>query len=283
MTIFLACIAVLAMPLMVGIAALAVWGRSPAVRGPAGLLFHMVTSRQLAHFSHFPPDKFKLLLDELRARKSATATVKEALADPAKRAVVITFDDGFETFYTQAFPLLEDYGVKVTLFPIAGFVGRRSEWDALPLQQHLSKGQIREISDCGHEIGSHTMTHADLTMLPMHDLERELRDSKAVLEEITGRPVVSLSFPFGSWNRRVWETAQSIGYTSATGYRSEGRIEKGMLPVQGVYSFDTVRDILDKITPGAVFLNAAARARITSHFAKGTPLWKFRKNYLLVQ
>jgi peptidoglycan/xylan/chitin deacetylase (PgdA/CDA1 family) len=283
MFIFLACIAVTALPLMVGIGAVVLKGRSPALQGPSGLLFHMITSRRLAHFSHYSPDKFKLLIETISNRKTATATVKETLDDPARRVVVITFDDGFETFFTEAFPVLEAYGVKATLFPIAGFIGRRSEWDALPLQQHLSKAQIREISDCGHEIGSHTMTHADLTMLPMHDLEGELRDSKAALEDITGRPVVSLSFPFGSWNKRVWETARSVGYTCAAGYRSEGRIEKGMLPVQGVYSFDTVQDVFDKITPGVIFLNAAARARITSHFAKGTPLWKFRKNYLLVQ
>jgi peptidoglycan/xylan/chitin deacetylase (PgdA/CDA1 family) len=283
MTIFFTCIAVLALPLVVGIGAIVMKGRSSALQGPSGLLFHMITSRRLAHFSHFPPEKFRPLIETLSTRKTAMATVKEALDGPAGHVVVITFDDGFETFFTEAFPVLEAYGVKATIFPIAGFIGRRSEWDALPLQQHLSKSQIREISDHGHEIGSHTMTHADLTMLPTDDLERELRDSKAALEDITGKPVVSLSFPFGSWNRRVWETAQSIGYAFAAGYRSEGRIEKGILPVHGVYSFDTVQDIIDKITPGGLFLNAAARARITSHFAKGTPLWKFRKNYLLVR
>jgi peptidoglycan/xylan/chitin deacetylase (PgdA/CDA1 family) len=214
MIVFATLLAILALPLAVGIIAVILKGRPPSstLSGPTGLLFHVITSRQLAHFSHFSPEKFTRFIETLVRQKTGTATVKEALTTAkASRTVVITFDDGFESFHTQAFPILQTFCIKATIFPIAAFVGHSSKWDALPLQQHLTKAQIREISDCGHEIGSHSMTHADLTMLPMEDLKRELRDSKMILEDITGKPVTSISFPFGSWNKRVWETAQFLG------------------------------------------------------------------------
>jgi hypothetical protein len=73
--------------------------------------------------------------------------------------------------------------------------------------------------------------------------------------------------------------AQEIGYLHATCYRHHGKIIRGMVPVRGVYSFDTVEDIIEKISLYAGYSNAIARCRIMSHFAKGTPLWNFRKNY----
>jgi peptidoglycan/xylan/chitin deacetylase (PgdA/CDA1 family) len=282
MIFFILCIATMFLPLTIGIGAVLMRGRRPTVKGPTGLLFHTITSRRLAHFSYFSPDKFKLFIETIVRQHVVTTTLAEAGDNDCGPALVITFDDGFQSFYTEAFPILEAHAIKVTLFPIAAFIGRSSQWDALPRQPHLSKTQIREISDCGHEIGSHTMTHADLTLLKAIDVERELQESKEMLEDIIGKGVTSLSFPFGSWNKRVWEIAQSLGYTQASGYRAHGRGGKGILPVHGVYSYDTIRDVADKISPNGRFLNAVARAAITSHFAKGTPLWKFRKNYLLV-
>ena len=281
MIVFILIISIASIPLAVGLCALIFGKRHAAGTGPTGLLFHGITSRQFTHFSYFPPEKFTLFIEAIVRQKTVTSTLKEAMSDDATKALVITFDDGFQNFYTQAFPVLEAHSIKVTLFPIAGFIGRSSAWDVLPRQEHLNKTQLREISDQGHEIGSHTMSHANLTLLKKSDVEQELRDSKIMIEDITGKPVNSLSFPFGSWNKRVWEIAQNVGYTQATGYRNHGRGQRGILPVCGVYSYDTIEDVLDKVFSNARFLNSVTRARVTSHFSKGTPLWKFRKNYMI--
>jgi peptidoglycan/xylan/chitin deacetylase (PgdA/CDA1 family) len=281
MIVFILIISVTALPLAVGLCALIFAKRHAAGKKPIGLLFHAITSRQFTHFSHFSPENFTLLIEALVRQKTVTSTLNKAAHNDATGALVITFDDGYQNFYSQAFPILETHSIKVTLFPIAGFIGRASEWDVLPRQEHLNKTQLREISDHGHEIGSHTMSHANLTLLRTSDVEQELRDSKKMLEDIIGKPVTSLSFPFGSWNNRVWEIAQSVGYSQATGYRNHGRGQPGILPVCGVYSYDTIEDVLDKVFSSARFLNSVARARVTSHFSKGTPLWKFRKNYMI--
>jgi peptidoglycan/xylan/chitin deacetylase (PgdA/CDA1 family) len=167
------------------------------------------------------------------------------------------------------------------VFPVAGYIGKASSWDVLPQFPHLSKHEIREISGLGHEIGSHGLTHSNLTYLNASDLKTELSDSKKILEDITGKKVTSLSFPFGSWNRRVWEHAQETGYLRGTIYRQHRNYGPELVPVYGVYRFDSPEFILARISPASRFSFSIACARIMSHFAKGAPIWKFEKNYCL--
>ncbi len=274
-------IVVLIIPVAVGTCAVALCGKHPSGNTPTGLLFHAITPLHYTHFSHLSPDKFRSIIEALVRKKTAVSTLRDAARDYPPRNLVITFDDGFHNFYSNAFPVLESYSVKATVFPVAGYIGESSAWDVLPRQEHLGKSHLREIAERGHEIGSHSMTHADLTKLGMSDLERELRDSKMLLEDIIGKPVTSLSFPFGFWNKRVWETAQGFGYTQAAVCRFRGRLESGLVPVLGVYSYDSVQDAIDKVYARKTVSHSIARCNIMSHFAKGTPLWKFRENYLL--
>jgi peptidoglycan/xylan/chitin deacetylase (PgdA/CDA1 family) len=112
---------------------------------------------------------------------------------------------------------------------------------------HLNAAEIRSISDNGHEIGSHTHTHANLTYLAEKDLIEELRTSKKVLEDITGKEVKSISFPHGSWNQRVWSSACNEGYTYASLYRGHSRSnDPGHFPVLSAGRFDTEKCCLKR-------------------------------------
>jgi peptidoglycan/xylan/chitin deacetylase (PgdA/CDA1 family) len=277
--ILLLCVAI---PFLAGIGALCFTDRKNTSGKPRALLFHSISSCQYTHFSHYSPQKFVLVIGELARLKLYSRTLRETAGHIEDQpGPTITFDDGFESFYSYAFPVFEDYKMKVTVFPIAGYIGKMSCWDILPPQPHMNQAQIREISDHGHEIGSHTLTHANLTFLSDADIARELADSKRILEDITGKQVTSLSFPYGSWNKRVWEKAKEIGYQRGTCYRHHNKIVAGLVPVHGIYSFDTIQDVVDKVSSKGIFSNAFARSRIMSHFAKGTPLWKFQPNYAL--
>jgi peptidoglycan/xylan/chitin deacetylase (PgdA/CDA1 family) len=210
------------------------------------------------------------------------ATTSSFTADSIKNCL-ITFDDGLENIFQHAIPHLDMYGFKGTIFCVAGFIGRSSTWDVYRSLRHLSRQQVRQLSDTGHEIGSHTLTHANLPFLNDIDLVSELRDSKNVLEDITGRQVTSLSFPHGGWNHRVWECARELGYQSATLYRGHSLATDNMYPVLSAGRFDSVDDIIRRISSTSIFFSTSiAASRIASHFAKGTPVWKFRKNYSIV-
>jgi peptidoglycan/xylan/chitin deacetylase (PgdA/CDA1 family) len=274
----------LLLPLFAGAVALVSFGRKIKCTSPTGLLLHALSAQGAPHCSYYSPVKFAALLERLTTNGFFLTTLSGVQQLPAidcGKAIVMCFDDGFESFYRLALPLLQSRGCKTTVFPVAGYIGRPSAWDTLPPQNHLTKEQIREIVSLGHEIGSHTLSHANLTLLSDADLETELLQSKQILEDITGRPVTSLSFPFGQRNRRVWDKALALGYTAATCYAGSARREKGMQPLWGIYSFDSVQDIWDRAIKQPGVSNAMARGIVMPHFAKGTPMWKFRKNYAL--
>jgi peptidoglycan/xylan/chitin deacetylase (PgdA/CDA1 family) len=138
-------------------------------------------------------------------------SVSEALSGPVAPGLVVTFDDGCETDLTMAAPLLRELGFNATFYVTVGFLERPG---------YLSRAQLRELSDSGAEIGSHSMTHAYLSDLNREQLTLEIGGSKQELERITGRPVHHFSCPGGRWNPRVATVANEAGYRSVATSRS---------------------------------------------------------------
>jgi len=279
-------LAILFAPFFMGVAGIVIFGRTIKFRSVPGLLFHSVSPENCQiTLSSIPVSRFKSIAYYLKMNNFSSLTISEArsadIIPPSPRHVLLTFDDGCRSFFTQVLPLLEELKLKATIFPVAGYLGKSSSWDIMPLLAHLTKSEVREISDLGHEIGSHSLTHADLTYLGVSDLSAELTDSKKILEDVTGKEVTSLSFPYGNWSTRVWERAQEIGYRSGTIYRKHRHILPGLFPVYGVYNFDTPSNILSRIAPKHPLSISVSCARIMSHFAKGAPMWKFDKKYKL--
>ncbi|MCJ7576909.1 MAG: polysaccharide deacetylase family protein, partial [candidate division Zixibacteria bacterium] len=169
--------------------------------------------------------------------------------------VVITFDDGYENAYLNAFPILQKYGFTAFIFIITGFVGKPNSWDfnfGRKRKRHLSWKQIKEMSEFGLGFGSHTVNHPDLTKIDpaCGGVEYELKKSKEVLEDKLGKEVIFLSYPFGRYNRFVQEEAQRLGYKRAytlvpkskeDGFQS--RLWQDFQPFAvertGIYLFDT--------------------------------------------
>jgi peptidoglycan/xylan/chitin deacetylase (PgdA/CDA1 family) len=122
----------------------------------------------------------------------------------AKKQCVLTFDDGLVGNYHFAFPILKEYGFKATIFVVVDGVsmGRFMNWE-----------QLHELSENGFSIQSHTMTHADLSMLTEQEIIYELSESKKIIEKKVGKEVKYLSLPFGSGNRKVFQLASDLGYT----------------------------------------------------------------------
>jgi peptidoglycan/xylan/chitin deacetylase (PgdA/CDA1 family) len=285
----LVCAIIIILPFFIGLIAVVLFGRKQKRHGPIGLLFHAITDTPAPHCSYYAPDRFESVVCRLVGEGYSFVTVAQANAvkndksNTSSRSVVLTFDDGFDSFYTKALPILEHHGCQTTVFAVAGYIGKASSWDALPQQKHLNNEQLREISDLGHEIGSHTLSHANLILLDDKELQRELSESKIILEQCIGKPVTSISFPFGRFNKRVWAVAQRIGYTSATSYVSYNADMPEILPLWGAYSYDSVQDVFDRAVRQKFFSNALTRGYLMPHFAKGSPLWKFRDTYSIIR
>ncbi|MEW6681746.1 MAG: polysaccharide deacetylase family protein [Nitrospirota bacterium] len=107
---------------------------------------------------------------------------------------VITFDDGFEDVYTDAFPILARYESTATLFLPTAFISDTNT--TVMDRRFLSWSQVRDLIKAGITVGSHTVTHKYLAELSRSQGEDEIRRSKETIEDRTGAPVDTFSVPY---------------------------------------------------------------------------------------
>lgn len=107
--------------------------------------------------------------------------------------VVLTFDDGFENFYSHAAPIMEEFSFTATSFLPTRFV---DDGSCFGRHRCMSWRQVRELQDRGFEFGSHTTSHPQLRDVSPGELKEQIRRSKYEIEDHTGRAVDSFSYPF---------------------------------------------------------------------------------------
>ena len=195
----------------------------PQVRVPI-LMYHEIATREdTTSRLAVSPSSFAAQLKYLHEAGFTTLTVSglvSALADdPARlpeRPVVITFDDGFADFHSEALPLLRHYDFTATVFVTSGWIADAEPRtaDRRPARM-LCWSQILEATAAGIEIGAHSHQHPQLDQLAPKRLHDELATSKAVLEDRLGITIPNLAYPFGYSNARVRRMAREIGYTHA--------------------------------------------------------------------
>src|SRR5579884_1294546 len=152
------------------------------------------------------------------------------------RRVVLTFDDGLESVYEVAWPLMQARGVRAEVFVNPANVGAAG---------YANWRQLRAMAEAGMAIQSHGWAHLDLTRLPSRVLRDHLFRSKAEIEERIGAPVETLAVPFGLCDRRVIALALEAGYrrvcNSSAGFARPG---SSCVPRFAVYRSTAAAEVL---------------------------------------
>ena len=133
-----------------------------------------------------------------------------------RRAMVLTFDDGYRSTLDAVWPRLEARGWPGTLFAVPGYLDGQSyfPWDSAAGDpaRLLNLPELLELARRGMHIGSHTVSHRWLPRLADDELAMELRDSRRALERVLGQRVTTLAYPAGHSDARVRAAVAAAGY-----------------------------------------------------------------------
>lgn len=215
--------------------------------------YHKISDEREFGITTLSPAKFESQLEFLKSNNYDTITFAKPDFAANKKPVIITFDDAFESVYSNAFPLLKKYGFKSVIFTIAGYIGKTSDWEAYPVQRrfrHMNPGMLGEMLRSGHEIGSHSMTHPYLPGLTTTKIYIELRQSKQVLEDILKTEIISICYPYGKFNNTIISQAEKAGYlVGTTNLSIKKRIGNNLcIKRRSIYSFDSLNSFKTKIS-----------------------------------
>ena len=148
---------------------------------------------------------YKTISVELLAR-----AIREGAELPPK-PVLLTFDDGSATTYSTALPIMQRYGFTGVSYIVYYTIG---------LKHYMNVDQIRALHAAGWEIGSHSLSHKDLT-IPPYRQEDEIVQSRRMLEARLGVPILSFAYPFGAYDESSLGYVRFAGYTAAMGLGNE--------------------------------------------------------------
>ena len=167
-----------------------------------------------------------------------------------EKPVIITFDDGYESVYLHAYPIMQKYSIPGVVYLLTDFIGLENTWEAFKIQRgfrHLDKEQILALAASGWEIGSHGLDHKYSRFLSSDRILRTMTQSRSVLENITGQKIISYCFPYGRSRKREQDISVKAGYKFAVGNIKAGYNNHANLQHIGrrsIYSIDS--DILFK-------------------------------------
>ncbi len=173
------------------------------------LVYHSISSpaEPLPADADISPENFEQQLRWL-SRWRRVVTLDETLRRSKRLPLVaITFDDGYRDNLTVALPLLEKFQLPMTLFVVAGFVGRAG---------YLSENELREISQ--HPlvtVGAHGLWHRHFNRLTPYEARFELTESRRALAAITGTTVDLLAWPYGECNEELEQLSAECGYRAS--------------------------------------------------------------------
>lgn len=203
-----------------GLASFYIYKQSQLNRGEVPILrFHRVTSVRYGTLRE-PPWLFDLQLRYLKWRRYRAVSLEDFLDRKTlpPHPIVFTFDDGYEDNYFYAAPILKKYRFKATIFVVTGDVDRVNLWDVGAGREGLKMmdwHELKSLERQGITIGSHTVTHPYLTSVDQSTAEKEIVESKKILEEKLGRPVRVFSYPYGDANASVKRMVKEAGYDGA--------------------------------------------------------------------
>jgi len=158
----------------------------------------------------YSPALFETLLGSLEASGLPVCSLDTLLEGKTEHGVALTFDDGMQSVFRHALPVIRDHRVPAHVFLTTGAVGGDNQWPTqpndAPCYKMLNWDEIEALHATGIYIESHTHTHPDLRQLSEMQIQEECEKADTIIEEHLGRQPHYFAYPYGYTS----EAAQSI-------------------------------------------------------------------------
>ena len=145
-----------------------------------------------------------------------------------EKPVILTSDDGYQSIYTNAFPVLKKYGYKMSVFLIDAYIGnseaerRSNDFDngvkAVVSRPMLIWPEVMAMANYGIEFGSHSMTHPFLNQISLEAAKNEMAASKADIEARLRKPCIFIAWPHDAVNGELISLLPQLGYAGGIRY-----------------------------------------------------------------
>ena len=172
---------------------------------------------------HVPIRRFKFqmwLLKVLGYKGLSIRELKPYLdGEKSGKVVGITFDDGYQNNLINAAPVLKKYNYSATCYLVNHCIGTSNTWDSdqdITQRPLMKVNEIKNWLDLGMDIGAHSQTHVDLTIIDEQQAQKEINGCKTELEKLFNMSIVDFCYPFGCFNESVCKITNNAGYSTAT-------------------------------------------------------------------
>jgi peptidoglycan/xylan/chitin deacetylase (PgdA/CDA1 family) len=250
------------------------------------LTYHKISKNREWGINTVSPQKFHHQLSILKTENFTSINFHHLLDKKVPpKPIIITFDDGYESVFENAIPALSEFGFTAAIFIVTGHIGKLNTWDANiggNLVRHLNRQQIHELAQNKIEIGTHGISHRPFTYLTGKEADLELRESKRLLEQITGGNIISMAYPFGMQNKLIQSQVEKSGYKFACVnlFGASNHLNPFAIRRIPVYSTDSSLAFKSKLNNGFSNKIELAKLKVLNWPAFLTPIYqKFIKKY----
>lgn len=159
-----------------------------------------------------------------------------------QNSIVLTFDDGYKDFYTNAYPVLKKYNLKAVVFLVTNFMDKDNYLNYPMVEEMYKSGLI--------SFGSHTVSHSSLTQISEKQVISEIVTSKKILESTLGYKIRFFCYPYGHFNNlavnKVKEAGYSMAFTTSNGKWTEETdlLRTPRIRISGYYSIQSFISLL---------------------------------------
>ena len=199
---------------------------TPLLPGPI-LFYHKIDSPPAdarLRGAYTPPPRFARQMAFLKKQGTVFYTASElvgylrAHGSFPPQGLAVTFDDGWRDNYENAFPVLQRYGIKATIFLVSSCIGEvstKAVGAGEGARAHLTRAQILEMSKYGIEFGSHSVNHRLLHQLSLPEVKFEVEESQKQIADLLAKPCQAFAYPAGFLTAEVQRVVAQAGYLTA--------------------------------------------------------------------